>query len=186
MTTKADLLLHPVRMRIMLALAGQRLTAQQLSEALPDVAQATLYRQINRLAQGGVLEVVEQRPVRGTVEKVYALVGQNANLTAEELSGASREENLRYFLTFLAGLLGDYERYLRRATIDPLADGAGYRAVPLHLSDEEFRQMVLALNTALLPFLQHAPSPERRTRLLATILIPQEPGAGHGVITPDV
>ncbi|HEU4323908.1 MAG TPA: helix-turn-helix domain-containing protein [Roseiflexaceae bacterium] len=175
MTSKADLLLHPVRMRIMLAVAGQRLTAQQLSEALPDVAQATLYRQINKLAQGGVLAVVEQRPVRGTVEKVYALVGQNANLTADELAGASREDNLRYFLSFLVGLLGDYERYLRRETIDPLADGVGYRAVPLHLSDEEFRQMAIAVNTALLPFLQHTPAPERRARLLATVSIPLEP-----------
>ncbi|GAB4190777.1 MAG: helix-turn-helix domain-containing protein [Roseiflexaceae bacterium] len=172
MTTKADLLLHPVRMRIVLALAGQRLTAQQLAETLPDVAQATLYRQISKLVQGDVLAVVEQRPVRGTVEKVYALVAQNANLSPEELASASREENLRYFLTFLVGLLGDYERYLRRDTIDPLADGVGYRAVPLHLTDEEFRQMALALNTALLPFLQHAPTPERRARLLATILIP--------------
>ncbi len=172
MTSKADLLLHPVRMRILLALAGQRLTAQQLAEALPDVAQATLYRQINKLAQGAVLAVVEQRPVRGTVEKVYALVGQSANLSGDELGGAGREENLRYFLTFLVGLLGDYERYLRRETIDPLADGVGYRAVPLHLSDEEFVQMVVALNTALLPFLQHAPAPGRRARLLATISIP--------------
>ena len=54
----ADLLLHPIRLRILVGLLGRPMTAQQLGEVLEDVPQATLYRQLNKLAQAGVLEVV--------------------------------------------------------------------------------------------------------------------------------
>ncbi len=67
--TRQDLLLHPVRQRILLATAGRRVTAQQLVNAMPDVPQATLYRNINKLAGAGLLVVVGERRVRNTVEK---------------------------------------------------------------------------------------------------------------------
>jgi DNA-binding transcriptional ArsR family regulator len=76
--SKVDLILHPIRMRIIMALAGERWTARQIAAALPDVAQATLYRHINALAEGGILRIVEERPVRGMVEKVYALADKRA------------------------------------------------------------------------------------------------------------
>ena len=68
-----DLILHPVRLRILLALADNHWSARQIAQVMPDVAQATLYRHINALAEGNILQIVEERPVRGTVEKVYAL-----------------------------------------------------------------------------------------------------------------
>src|SRR5687767_2199950 len=52
--SRADLLAHPVRLRIIMALAGEQLTPQQIAAVLADVPPATLYRQINRLAEGGV------------------------------------------------------------------------------------------------------------------------------------
>src|SRR6185437_14890770 len=95
----AELLFHPVRMRIIVALArGAQLTAQQLGEVLADVPAPTLYRQLKKLHEGGVLDVVEERRVRGTVERVYALrlggPGLNPNLAQ-----ASREDHMRYFTT---------------------------------------------------------------------------------------
>ncbi|NNJ11357.1 helix-turn-helix domain-containing protein [Chloroflexales bacterium ZM16-3] len=48
-TSPADLLLHPIRLRIIVALTVQQLTVQQLAGVLPDVPQATLYRQIHKL-----------------------------------------------------------------------------------------------------------------------------------------
>jgi Helix-turn-helix domain len=42
---KAELILHPVRLKILQALVGDRvLSTRQLGQLLPDVAQATLYR----------------------------------------------------------------------------------------------------------------------------------------------
>lgn len=169
----ADLILHPVRMRVIQMLgSGKPYTAQQLAETLPDVPPATLYRHLSKLLQGGILEVVSQRQVRGTQEKTYALKAQAAVLGPEEFAKASREDHMRYFASFLATLMGDYGRYLQRENLDPVADGVGYRTLPLNLSDAEFHQMLHALQEALIPFRGLPESPERTVRHFSTVLIP--------------
>ena len=47
--TKVDLILHPIRMRILMALSGSQKTSQQLADDLRDVPQATLYRLVAEL-----------------------------------------------------------------------------------------------------------------------------------------
>ena len=59
--TKADVLLHPVRLRIVQALLPRRqLTAQEIGRHLGDVPQATLYRHLNKLLDGGIIEIVHE------------------------------------------------------------------------------------------------------------------------------
>ena len=152
---KLDILLHPIRMRILMAVAGNQYASQEIAEQLPDVPQATLYRHIRKLAKAGVLTVVEERQVRGTTEKVYALVSQAASLTSEELANFSREDHMRYFISFIASILDDFSRYLRKdAPIDLLADGVSYLKTPLNLSDNEFYEMNRQMGEIVLTYLQ--------------------------------
>ena len=134
------------------------------------------------------------RPVRGTVEKRYALADDTAVLSAADLAHASREDHLRYFTLFVATLLADFARYLQQdAPLDLLADGVGYHETPFYLSDEEFAQAAAAVNHALLPFLGNQPAPHRRRRLFATIVFPDtivasadaRHDAGPSTLTPD-
>ena len=174
--TKArlDILLHPIRMRILMAVAGNRYTSQDIAEHLPDVPQATLYRHIRKLAKAGVLSVVEERQVRGATEKVYALVSQAANLTAEDFQNFSREDHMRYFLSFIASVLDDFSRYLQKeGTLDLEADGVGYHKIPLNLSDDEFIEMSKKLNQAVIPYLENQPNPDRKRRIFTSIMIPE-------------
>jgi DNA-binding transcriptional ArsR family regulator len=183
-TSRTNLILHPVRLRLLTTLARRQLTAHQLSELLPDIPQATLYHHLGTLTRAGLLRVVSERQVRGAVEKLYALADDNATLSQADLASASREDHLRYFTLFVATLLGDFSRYLQQdAPIDLLADGAGYRQVPFYLSDDEFVEMVTALNRALLPYLGNQPSPNRRRRLFSTIMFPDvaSPDASHDI-----
>ena len=70
----ADLLLHPVRLRIVQAFLGDRaLTTSGLRTELSDVPAASLYRHVARLVAGGVLAVVTERRVRGALERTYVL-----------------------------------------------------------------------------------------------------------------
>lgn len=168
-----DIILHPVRMRIIMTLSGKQLTPQQLSSILDDVPQATLYRHINKLVEAGLIDVVEERPVRGTVEKVYALGTRASQLTPEDIRKFSKEDHLRYFVTFVATLIDDFSRYLNESEeVDLLADGVGYRKIPLELSEEEFMAFSKAMNEAVLPFLNKPSSPDRRRRLFSTIVMP--------------
>jgi DNA-binding transcriptional ArsR family regulator len=170
----ADLALHPVRLRIIQAFAGdERLTVKQLRAAMSNVPQATIYRHVNALAEAGILGVVAQRTVGGTVERVYALRAGAAVLAAEDFASASRDDHVRYFTTFVAGLLGDFARYVQQRTVDPAGDGVGYRQVALELSDSEFTQLLGELDAVLAPRLANNPRPGRRRRLLTTIVMPQ-------------
>ena len=172
MTRAADVLLHPVRLRIVQTVAGRRLTASAIAEALGDVPQASLYRQINTLFEAGVLAIAETRPVRGATERVYVLAEGAGSLAPADLAGASREDHLRYFTIFVAGLIGDFARYLDSGSPDFLADGAGYRQVPLELTDDELAELSGRINAAVAPALHNAPAPERRRRMFTSVLIP--------------
>lgn len=169
---KVDLILHPVRFRIMLALVGKRLTAVQIARALPDVAQATLYRQLHRLVQGALVAIDETRPVRGGVsENVYSLNADQARLTPADVAEVGRDEHLRLFTIFFATTLREYERYLAQERIDVGAE-VRYHHIPLYLSDEEFGELVNDFTQRLQTAQALPPTGERRRRLLSSAIFP--------------
>ncbi len=171
--SKADLLLHPVRFRIVQAIiGGHHITAQQIMELLPDIPQATLYRQLNKLLEGGVIEVVKERQVRGTKEKVFAMAENGASLSAKDLTDSKKEDHMQYFLAFLATIQSSFDRYLQQEELDLEADGVSYRQMPLFLSDEEFSVFIQKMASVVLEFAKNAPTAERRRRTLSTIIIP--------------
>ncbi len=176
--TTADIILHPARMRILSTLAGRQLTAQQIGLALPEVAQATLYRHLSRLVQAGVIAVTQQRPVRGVLEKVYALAEGSTSILLDPHQ-LTREDWERGFAAYTASLLGQFTAYLRQEGADPLADGVSFRTGFMHLSDAELAQLRDDLQAAAAPYRAYGSSPERRRRVLSSVLMPD-------VLMPDV
>ncbi|MCO8270758.1 helix-turn-helix domain-containing protein [Actinoplanes sp. TRM 88003] len=170
----AELALHPVRIRILRALAGTRLTTHDLVALLPDVPHATLYRHLATLAKAGLIEVVDQRKIRGAVERVYALPAQGATLDADALRTATPDDHGRYFTAFVSSLLSEFSRYVARDHVDFAADGAGYQQIMLHLTDAELAKFAADLNQVIAPLLAHGPGPGRVARLFATVLLPTD------------
>jgi DNA-binding HxlR family transcriptional regulator len=171
--TSADLLLHPVRLRIVQALLGDRaLTTSELRAELPDVAPATLYRQVARLVEAGVLAVVSERRVRAAVERTYILRLAAATISIDELESMSAEDHRQAFMAYVAGLLADFDRYLSRGEIDLLRDGVSYRLMGLWLDDEEFRELAREFARVLQPRLANPPRPGRRRRILGIVSLP--------------
>ncbi|SDK60055.1 helix-turn-helix domain-containing protein [Nonomuraea jiangxiensis] len=174
----ADLLLHPVRLRIVQAFLGDRaLTTSALAAELADVAPATLYRQVARLADAGVLQVVAQRQVRGAVERTYVLRSSAALVTPDQVATMSADDMRQAFMAFVAGLLGDVDRYLAREDPDPVRDGATFRLAGLWLDDAEFAALLRELMRVLQPAAANPPRPGRKRRILATVLLPGEEAA---------
>ena len=175
MAASAELVLHPVRLRIVQAFLGtSSLTTGQLRERLPDVPAATLYRQVAVLVAGGLLEVVDERQVRGATERTYALRAENASITSEDASTLSKDDHRRLFTTFVAGLLGDFDRYLARDDVDLGRDLVGYRQAGLNLSDDELLDLLRDLGTVLGPRLALPEGPGRRRRIFSTVLMPAD------------
>lgn len=171
----AELLLHPVRLRIVQAFLGDRaLTTSQLRVELEDVPVASLYRHIGRLVDSDVLSVVAERRIRGAVERTYVMRAAAARISPAEVAAMTVEDHRQAFLAFVAGLIGDAERYLSRPAINPARDGASYNLAGLWLTDAELLEFARDLNTVVLPRLANGPKRGRTRRILATVLLPAD------------
>jgi DNA-binding transcriptional ArsR family regulator len=167
---KIELIIHPVRIKIVRALLYSPQTTQELAEQLPDVPTSSLYRHLRLLLEGELIGVAETRLVQGIQEKVYELV-QMPRLSREELAVISSEEHLRYFTTFMAILLQGFDDYLS-AGPDFHDDIIGYNEVAVWATPEDFATFTNKLNAALLPFLGQKKGEGRKQYQLATIVYP--------------
>ncbi|HEU5420889.1 MAG TPA: helix-turn-helix domain-containing protein [Streptosporangiaceae bacterium] len=169
----ADLLLHPVRLRIVKAFLGDRaLTTAQLAAELDDVPAGSLYRHIATLTKEGVLQVVAERRVRGAVERTYTLRLMAAQLLPGEAGAMTTDEHAQAFMAFIAGIMSDFDRYLARGEPDLLRDGVGYRMAAMWLTDEEFREFGREMARVIMPRLASPPAPGRKRRMLYTVVLP--------------
>jgi DNA-binding transcriptional ArsR family regulator len=171
----ADLLLHPVRLRIVQAFAGKRpLTTTQLAGELSDIPAASLYRHVARLVGAGVLEVVSERKVRGALERTYRLRLAAATLEPGDLAAMSAEDHRQAFMAFTAELIREFGRYLEGGDIDFFRDSVSYRMAGLWLDDAENAGLVRDLQRALQRRMVNAPGEGRRRRVIGYALLPGE------------
>jgi len=171
--SKADLLLHPIRLRIVQQFLGMKeLTVQQIAERLQDVPQATLYRHLNLLVQGSLLVIIRQNPVRGTIEKVYGLAAQGQSITPQDANSLPRDELMRHFMLFTSMLLNDFEVYLKRDKIDLAEDCIMFRQASFHMTNEEFMTFMHKLGPIFAEAMKLEPGPGRTRRTFSTISMP--------------
>jgi DNA-binding transcriptional ArsR family regulator len=172
-SSKADLVIHPVRLQILQALAEKSRTTQEIAEVLPMVSQPSLYRHLKMLLEGGMVVVAETRQVRGIQEKRYQLA-QSPHLSAEDFGDITKEQHLHYFNAYAASLLKGFADYLEESPEKPdlLADQTGYTETAFYASSEEMGQFFQKLLEAIKVVASNPPAPGRRRRKLAIISHP--------------
>ena len=70
----AEIVMNPVRQRIFqYLLVHETGTVKEIRKALPDVPSASLYRHMKILTEHGILTVIGENRIRGTVESIYQL-----------------------------------------------------------------------------------------------------------------
>lgn len=170
----AEVVLHPVRLRIVQQLGGRQLTTSELRSALPDVTQATLYRHVAALIDAEIVTVVDERRVRGTVERTLALGDRMAHVGHDDLAAMSDAELRNAFITFLGALgesfdkfIGDDDRSLR--------DYLGFGTTPLYVTTDDLADIQSRLADILAPY--RTDTGDDRMRItLTTAVIPVPPG----------
>ncbi|QVQ54526.1 helix-turn-helix domain-containing protein [Spiractinospora alimapuensis] len=173
----ADVLLHPVRWRIVRTFSGRELTTTQLRGLIDDVPVTTLYRHVGVLADAGVLEIVSERRVRGAVERTYRLDQTRQAVGESGAAAMSREEHRDAFHLLLAGLSSDFEAYLARESIDVLADHVNYNQAALYVTDEDLERIQRGFADLLTPYLRapdETDSGTHRRLMMTTILLPDD------------
>lgn len=145
---RARALLHPIRVRIVTALQDRQLTPRQLSAFLDDVPLTTLYRHINLLLEAGMLEVVAERRVHGTVERVFTVVEAATYLNEEDRASLTAED-ITGLVGALSGVVQEvFHRYVRHTPLPPPAGEVSFLVRSLYLDEEQYqalRQYLLEL-----------------------------------------
>ncbi len=175
--TKADVLSHPVRMRVVLTMVGDReLTTADIAEAMPDIPIATLYRHISALAEGKVLTVVSERRVRGAVERTYRLRPEyelRPEFTLADRKKAAKlstKDQRAAFGVFAATLIASYDGYLAREDRDVVTDPVGYRTTAVYADDDDVREVTALFAKVLEPLMVEKEG--KRRILISTVLVP--------------
>lgn len=161
-------ILNPVRMRIVQQLLlHETATAAELSQALPDVPKASLYRHIKKLTDCGVLEVFSTQRVRGTLQRTYRMTRQIAGM-------ANGREITDTIYSFLIMLAGDFERYHQKhADPDDYARDMLFASqATLMMSDQEFEGLMEKIGALINQALTNEYREDRKPRRLSMICSP--------------
>ncbi|MCP2324419.1 DNA-binding transcriptional ArsR family regulator [Hamadaea flava] len=173
-----DLLLHPVRLRLVYALSGDRVrTTAELCESVPDVPKASVYRHVALLIEGGVVEVADEQRVRGAVERYYRLRRDRPTLSADSGKSMTPDDHRQGFAAAMAAVHAEFNAYLDRPGADPYADRVGYRQGIFWLTDDEFTALADQLQNVIAPLARNEPGPGRHPRLISLVQFPTEEAA---------
>ena len=163
-----EILLNPVRMRIIQELAlRQNVTASELCAAISDVPRTTMYRHINVLLDCGVVSVVAEKKIRGSLERTLAL-------NVGEITRHNTLENAaRNALAFLLNRYARLHSYFSQKNADPGKDRIFFNTTVMMMDDGEFDAFLTELRDLLLKYSFKA-CEGRRARDISVISCPPD------------
>lgn len=164
--TQASLIMNPIRLRILQYLTVHKAgTAGEMLSELTDIAPASLYRHVRILHENGLLQVLEERKIRGTVERVYAL-------SKHPVDGMSQQEIASMIQLGLMSLAGSFQQYFASGEVSPENDMLGFSTSTLMLTDEEFAEFMQKISSIIQEALQHTCREGRKPRHITLISSP--------------
>ena len=163
-----NLLMNPIRLRIVQYLMiHEKGTAGEIKLELTDIPPASLYRHIKMLSDAGFLEVVEEKKIRGTIEKTYQF--------AKNPFGDVNEQDIEVvFQTGLLSLMTTFQKYFARASANPQKDLLGFSTSTLLLSDQEFMEVTKKVGNIFNEVISNKPDDDRKPRRITFISSPCE------------
>lgn len=165
---------NPIKCRLLIEILKRgEATAKQLAEQCADIPQTTLYRSLKRMTEDGVLQVVCETQIRGTVEKTYAAtfdLNDAGTMTGDNAGKMYLQMFLQYILTFAK----QFQTYCNTPGIDIKQDRSGFSLSHVYLTDEELETAVTAISKVLTPLQNNKPAPGRKLRTIGVIVSPEQ------------
>jgi len=178
MDHKADILLHPVRMKIVRALMGhskEGLTPLEMAKIIQDVSQATLYRHIQKLADANIIHVLKEEKVRAVTEKHYIVNMEETSLNLEEWETYSVDDKLTYYSYYQLSLYSQYQTYLNRIEKENTNDLSTLSVIDLKLDDPTFRKFQNELNDLMKKYYKKSHENTKKEATMRTLGITMIP-----------
>lgn len=167
-------LLNPIRIKIIQAVLKKgQATSKDISESLPDVAIASLYRHIKKLIELDVLEVISETQIRGTVERLFKLKYNPFEEIEKSFDNGDSSYHFQIFYTFLISQLLDFSDYLS-TPYDMYDDMIGFRTYPFYLSKKESKDFYQEISDVLKKYIDRDPSPDRNLMKFSFSMMPSK------------
>ena len=164
-----EILLHPIRMRILQQFSkSQTLTATEICQSLGDIPRTTVYRHINTLIEAELLTVVSEKKIRGSYERTLSV---NISTYSKHNTRENADQNA---FNFLMTQYGKFHRYFEKETSDPAKDRIFLSNVTFMMTDEEYDAFLLRLQ-ALFKEYHFDYTEGRRARDVSFLSAPTEP-----------
>jgi DNA-binding transcriptional ArsR family regulator len=169
--SKTRAILHPVRARIIVALNDRPLTPRRIAALMEEVPLGTVYRHLNILLEAGLIKVVGERRVKGTLERQFAVVDSASFLTEKERESLTADD-ITGLVAALSGVIqAGFHRYTERVQLPPKEGEISLIAKSLYLTREEYDAFRRTLIT-LLGKVGRGPGPEYERRMIGFFSVP--------------
>lgn len=170
----AKLILNPARLRIMqyIRLHGSVRTSD-IVEYLKDIPRATVYHHVKILEDNKIIAVVQENKVRGTLEKVYAMNENDAQM--------EEETSVALSTAFHMELMQEMNGYLSGEDPDCKRDQVWFTTGLLDITDDEYKQLVRDIGNLLKPYIDRSTETGRPLRKLSIISAPPIKGKKENV-----
>jgi DNA-binding transcriptional ArsR family regulator len=89
---QAKLLSDPFKLKLLEGFAGKPSTTKQVADRMGEKA-PRLYRHVDALVEEGLLELVEEKPKRGTIERYYTTIAARFEVDPDLFSPSTGNEN---------------------------------------------------------------------------------------------
>lgn len=120
----------------------------------------------------GILKVVEENHIRGTVEKVYAL---DYDMDAEWKSMGDTNDGkafMQFVTHYTLGILREFQEYTAKENMDLKGDGTGLFIAPVYATNEELKLALNKIVEILTELKDNTPTGERKLRNICTTITP--------------
>jgi hypothetical protein len=120
----------------------------------------------------GIIKVVEENQIRGTVEKVYSLgfdYEKSVKKIADENDG---ETYLQIITQNMLGILHEFQEYTQKPNIDLVGDGSGLSLAPVYATVEELTEALVKIGDILLSLKANQPNGKRKLHNFCIITTP--------------
>ncbi len=163
-----DIMMNPVRMRIVQSLATrQHMTASEISEKISDVPRTTLYRHIKMMLENDILVIISEQKIRGSLERTLALnIGE---ITKHNTLENAAQSSYHFFLKKFAM----FQKYFDAENPDPAKDRIFLNTTILMTTDDEYDRFLLEVRELLKKY-SFEFSEGRKARDVSIISAPEE------------